>query len=977
MKMAARGSAAVRQLSRCFDTLSPVESLLDSTSLSTKKYSREELLRIGMRYGETNSSRSFNDNIPPEIARPANSPWFTIPGTKQRRRRRRKRGCRAGVKARLRRDPNRPALPSIFLTNARSLNNKFDELSATIEAQKTLRDSSIVVVTETWLHSGIADEAITLTGRTAHRADRTSDSGKSRGGGLVIYSNNRWCTNATVTETHCSPDVEFITLRCRPFYLAREHTVVMVTAVYTPPSANANVALKTLLAAVSKQQSSHPDGIFIVTGDFNHVDLRTVLPKFYQHVTCATRGHNVLDKAYSNIKDAYKVSPLPHLGQSDHLSLFLTPAYRPLIQRTLPEVRPIRIWSENAIPQLRDCFGTTNWDIFAQEDLTTYTSTVLFYIKTCMDNVTEEKMVRHYPNRKQWMNSEVKQLLRDRDSAFRSGDMELYSSARSNLKRGIKRAKAAYARKIEGHFAEGNPRRVWQGIRDLINMNSSSVPTTSTSTDLAEELNQFFARFEVGEEEDAPTLLPADTLALTVSTEEVRRVLRGVNPSKAAGPDGVQGRVLRGCADQLAEVFTTIFNLSLAACTVPSCLKSATIVPIPKKQSISSLNDYRPVALTSTVMKCFERLVLRHIQSLLPPSLDQHQFAYRANRSTGDAINTALHTVCEHLEHSGSYARMLFVDFSSAFNTLVPSRLMSKLRSLGIGEHTCRWIRDFLTDRLQSVRLGDHHSSTLTVSTGAPQGCVLSPMLYTLYTHDCAPIHSSNIFVKFADDTTVVGLIHNNDESAYREEVLNLTTWCSLNNLALNSSKTKELVLDFRRKREDPPPLLIRGDLVERVSDFRFLGTYLSQDLTWGTNTNALVKKAQQRLYFLRSLRKVNVSQDLLLSFYRCSVESILTHNILVWFRSSSQADKKALERVRKSAQSIIGVQLSSLSDIYNTRCLHRATSITCDSSHPGHSLFSLLPSGKRYRSIKARTSRFLSTFYLSAIRVLNTIGQQ
>lgn len=173
-----------------------------------------------------------------------------------------------------------------------------------------------------------------------------------------------------------------------------------------------------------------------------------------------------------------------------------------------------------------------------------------------MDNVTEEKMVRHYPNRKQWMNSEVKQLLRDRDSAFRSGDMELYSSARSNLKRGIKRAKAAYAQKIEGHFTEGNPRRVWQGIRDLVNMNSSSASTTSTSTNLAEELNQFFARFEVREEEeDAPMLLPTDTLALTVSTEEVRKVLRSVNPLKAAGPDGVQGRLLRGCADQLAGFF--------------------------------------------------------------------------------------------------------------------------------------------------------------------------------------------------------------------------------------------------------------------------------------------------------------------------------------------------------------------------------------------------------------------------------------
>lgn len=255
-----------------------------------------------------------------------------------------------------------------------------------------MRDSCIMIVTATWLRPEVPDKAIMLAGRTAHRADRTSDSGKSRGG-LVICSNNRWCTNATVTETHCSPNVEFITLKCRPFYLAWEHTVVIVTAVYIPPNANANIALKTLLAAVSKQQSAHPDGIFIVAGDFNHVDLRSVLPKFYQHVTCATRGHSVLDKVYSNIKEAYKVSPIPHLGQSDHLSLFLTPAYRPLIQRTMPEVRSIQIWSEDAVPQLQDCLQTTDWDIFAEEDLTDYTSTVLFCIKTCMDNITVEKKV--------------------------------------------------------------------------------------------------------------------------------------------------------------------------------------------------------------------------------------------------------------------------------------------------------------------------------------------------------------------------------------------------------------------------------------------------------------------------------------------------------------------------------------------------------------------------------------------------------
>lgn len=96
----------------------------------------------------------------------------------------------------------------------------------------------------------------------------------------------------------------------------------------------------------------------------------------------------------------------------------------------------------------------------------------------------------------------------------------------------------------------------------------------------------------------------------------MRRVLRAVNPHKAAGPDGVLGKVLKACADQLSGVLTRIFNTSLKQATVPPCLKTGTIVPVPKKASISSLNDYRPVALTSVVMKCFERLAPPQV---LPP----------------------------------------------------------------------------------------------------------------------------------------------------------------------------------------------------------------------------------------------------------------------------------------------------------------------------------------------------------------------
>ena len=246
--------------------------------------------------------------------------------------------------------------------------------------------------------------------------------------------------------------------------------------------------------------------------------------------------------------------------------------------------------------------------------------------------------------------------------------------------------------------------------------------------------------------------------------------------------------------------------MSLAQSTVPHSFKSATIVPVPKHSTAKELKDFRPVALTPIIAKCFEKLVLSHLKSCLPTSLDPYQFAYRSNRSTEDAISTVLHLALTHLDSPKTYVRMLFIDFSSAFNTVIPSKLISKLSQLGISNSLCNWIMDFLTNRPQAVKLGSLYSSTITLNTGVPQGCVLSPLLYSLFTHDCAPVYGSNAIIKFADDTTVVGLIREEDETAYRDEVQHLTTWCKNNNLELNTKKTKEIIVDFRRTRSRAPP---------------------------------------------------------------------------------------------------------------------------------------------------------------------------
>lgn len=374
-------------------------------------YSRSDLLRIGKQSERRVSDEfvSFN-NIPEEIARSPGSPWITIPARKRRRRRKdrkQKRGRRAGVRERLGKQPHKLPLPSILLSNTRSLVNKLDELTLQVAVDKFVKDCSLLIITETWLHSSIPDTAIGLVGRTVHRFDRNKDSGKNRGGGLCVYVNNNWCTNTKTVNSHCSPNLEYVTVKCRPFYLPREFRVVMVTAVYIPPKANASLALESLYDTISEQQSKYPDAVHIVAGDFNHVDLKVALPRFHQRIKCATRAANTLDKCYTNIKHGYRAKQLPHLGQSDHMSLLMLPAYTPVRRSIRASTKTVRMWPEGASQQLQDCFENTNWDVFEHQDLEEQTSAVLGYITHCVDTVTNEKEIQVYPNQKPWITREA------------------------------------------------------------------------------------------------------------------------------------------------------------------------------------------------------------------------------------------------------------------------------------------------------------------------------------------------------------------------------------------------------------------------------------------------------------------------------------------------------------------------------------------------------------------------------------------
>ncbi|KAI3377327.1 hypothetical protein L3Q82_008530, partial [Scortum barcoo] len=181
-----------------------------------------------------------------------------------------------------------------------------------------------------------------------------------------------------------------------------------------------------------------------------------------------------------------------------------------------------------------------------------------------------------------------------------------------------------------------------------------------------------------------------------------------------------------------------------------------------------------------------------------------------------------------------------------------------------------------------------------------------------------------NTIIKFADDTTVIGLITGDDETAYREEVRALTSWCQDNNLQLNVSKTKELIVDFRRRqREEHAPLSINGTTVERVNSF--------------SQTAALLPpQAAEAQHGLKDYSAGSTGAP---------IESILTGCITAWYSSCTALNRKALQRVVKAAQHITRTELPSMEDLYTQQCRKKATKIIKDPSHPSYKLFCLLPS--------------------------------
>eukprot|EP00061_Rhincodon_typus_P012941 g39007.t1 len=174
----------------------------------------------------------------------------------------------------------------------------------------------------TWLTPAIPDYALQADGFSIHCMDHTASLGKVKGSGVCFLINTSWCSDIATLANHCSPEQEYLKVKCRPYFLPQEFTSAVLTAVYIPPHADVKNALDKIYTTTNPLQTKFPKALFIVAGDFNQANLKQVLSKYHQHISCPATGQNILDHCYTTIKDAMPAARC-HLPRQPRTLLFL------------------------------------------------------------------------------------------------------------------------------------------------------------------------------------------------------------------------------------------------------------------------------------------------------------------------------------------------------------------------------------------------------------------------------------------------------------------------------------------------------------------------------------------------------------------------------------------------------------------------------------------------------------------------------
>lgn len=444
---------------------------------------------------------------------------------------------------------------------------------------------------------------------------------------------------------------------------------------------------------------------------------------------------------------------------------------------------------------------------------------------------------------------------------------------------------------------------------------------TTNSKEIADHLNNFFInvaeetikkngkrnnQFPPGKNQDTPNLVLKST-----TRQEMSKMIKSFQPKTSAGYDDISSKLLKLCEEELKDPLVDITNKSFHSGIFPKALKVAKVYAKFKNGSTTEASNYRPISLIPTFSKVIEKLVLNRLFEHLNSNklLTPHQHGFLAKRSTITALISLVEFLLDQQEE-GNTSTAILLDYSKAFDCLDHSILLEKLTALGVDGTSKTWFSSYLKDRSQMVQVTcDKNGKTETVtstqeriSRGVPQGSVLGPVLFILFTNDFPNfMQDYSQTLMYADDTVLLLSRANPKELDINSYIaLNMAIqYCHNNDLVVNENKSKQLLLGRHKEDNGKVPDL------EEVTSAEYLGVTIDNKLTWTQHIDSLCRKLSTGIYVMKRMKSISDPMTTKTA-YHALFESHLRYGIVVWGGTTA----KNLQRIlilQKRAIRILG----------------------------------------------------------------------
>lgn len=900
---------------------------------------------------------------------------FSMPSHTPRHRNKRK--YRAGLKNALRHsDVKEFSFPTILSFNSRSLLNKVDDLRSILNTGHTSK-SCVVCIQESWLNQDIDDSLVEIDRFKSFRADRDC-APRSRGGGVITYINSDWCPNPKKIMSFKSQHISCNMIKCKPKHLPY-HEYVIVANIYIVPACSQSI-LDSFIDTFLNHITNFVNNSFIaICGDFNRCNSNFISQLGLNDiVNFHTRADAQLDHVFLTELDGYRCRKLAPIGLSDHAVIQIIPENlmksvrhrTSLSSQSRTRIRMRDLSAEN-VEHLKETIASTDFNIFDNGNLSEYVEAVSSYLSFVYD--IHCPIQTYYSSFHRIESSDLTRMRRQKERAYKRGDHQKVKELSRQISEEIQRINAAFTSNMTNCK---DSKQIWEQINILTGRKGRRAAKCLDFDELNNLNRSFVGRCDSDPSaaSDIPDL-PIASGGKRIDAESTYRAIKSLR-SCSRGSDGLDPRLLKLCALELTSPLTSLYQKCYDSLSVPSQWRISKITPIPKPNS----DKLRPIASLPTLSKPLERLMLDEIKPCLQP--DPMQFAYTRNRSPLDCLAILHHTILSTLDVHGQSYRCCFLDFSSAFNTICRQRLINKLVQLEVDTPTTILLHDFLSDRTQFCKMGDVESSVIDNPVGVIQGSILSPTLFATYVQDLK-IPSADIFLKFADDfvfgSRSCGM---DDPTVFQSSLSAFHNTCLEAKLYLNTEKCAEMIFTLRKSRMATEPTLLElgNDKIPRLLTTKYLGVFLSSDLSWTDHVQVIYRKLVKLSFYIKRLRQCKMPQHIILNFIQSCVIPVIIYCSPVVFPGLLCKDLIILKRGLKMISRVGGMRYDNLVNLVVTRhlssCKLFADRILEDHSHPLHSTFSKQLSSSntrtRFRHVSARTSKYRNSLIPFLCRFLN-----